>query len=162
MRPALRWAAQSPSYRLGELPPRPNFRAAALRLIASTRILAVNGKPARVFGLIGQNRKPGIPLSPGERFHVDLVNQADTSTLVHWHGQLTPWKQDGFPWPQTPPLLAGKTRSYDDAPIAGTYWMHSHVGMQEQSLMTGPLIVHSAEDSHTNLGRREGRSRQLA
>src|SRR6202035_1057977 len=26
------------------------------------------------------------------------------------------------------------------------YWMHSHQGMQEQSLMTAPLIVHSAED----------------
>ncbi len=91
-------------------------------------------------------RRQGITLSPGERFHVDLVNQAGTSTLVHWHGQLPPWKQDGFPWPQTPPIPAGDTRSYDYAPIAGTYWMHSHHGMQEQSLMTAPLIVRSAED----------------
>src|SRR5437870_4575239 len=37
-------------------------------------------------------------------------------------------------------------RTYDYAPIAGTYWMHSHQGMQEQSLMSAPLIVHSAED----------------
>jgi FtsP/CotA-like multicopper oxidase with cupredoxin domain len=125
-------------------------RAAALRLTAGTRILAVNGKPAPVFGLIGPDGKPGITLSPGERFHVDLVNQADTSTLVHWHGQLPPWKQDGFPWPQTPPLPAGETRSYDYAPIAGTYWMHSHVGMQEQSLMTAPLIVHNAEDTRAD------------
>src|SRR6267142_267411 len=66
--------------------------------------------------------------------------------LVHWHGQLPPWKQDGFPWPQTPPIPAGDTQSYDYAPIVGTYWMHSHHGMQEQSLMTAPLIVRSAED----------------
>jgi FtsP/CotA-like multicopper oxidase with cupredoxin domain len=65
---------------------------------------------------------------------------------VHWHGQLPPWKQDGFPWPQTPPIPAGDTQSYDYAPIPGTYWMHSHHGMQEQSLMTAPLIVRSAED----------------
>jgi FtsP/CotA-like multicopper oxidase with cupredoxin domain len=32
-------------------------------------------------------------------------------------------------------------QSYDYAPIPGTYWMHSHVGMQEQVLMTAPLIV---------------------
>jgi FtsP/CotA-like multicopper oxidase with cupredoxin domain len=120
--------------------------AAALRLTAGTRTLAVNGKPAKVFGLIGPNGNPGITLSPGERFHVDLVNQAGTSTIVHWHGQLPPWKQDGFPWPQTPPIPAGDTYSYDYAPIAGTYWMHSHHGMQEQSLMTAPLIVRSAED----------------
>jgi FtsP/CotA-like multicopper oxidase with cupredoxin domain len=124
----------------------PKPRTAALRLTAGTRTLDVNGKPARVFGLIGPNEKPGVTLSPGERFRVDLVNQAGTSTIVHWHGQLPPWKQDGFPWPQTPPIPAGDTGSYDFAPIAGTYWMHSHQGMQEQSLMTAPLIVRSAED----------------
>jgi FtsP/CotA-like multicopper oxidase with cupredoxin domain len=121
-------------------------RTAKLRLTAGTRTLAVNGKPARVFGLIGPNGKPGITLSPGERFQVDLVNRAGTSTIIHWHGQLPPWTQDGFPWPQTPSIVAGDTRSYDYSPIAGTYWMHSHQGMQEQSLMSAPLIVHSAED----------------
>jgi FtsP/CotA-like multicopper oxidase with cupredoxin domain len=138
----------------GTIPFLPTTRAAAapeprtgkLRLTAGTRTLAVNGKPARVFGLIGPNGNPGITLSPGERFDVDLVNQAGTSTIVHWHGQLPPWKQDGFPWPQTPPIPADDTQSYDYAPIAGTYWMHSHQGMQEQSLMTAPLIVRSAED----------------
>jgi FtsP/CotA-like multicopper oxidase with cupredoxin domain len=136
----------------GTIPFLPITRAAAapepraLRLTAGTRTLAVNGKPARVFGLVGPNGKPGITLSPSERFHVDLVNEAGTSTIIHWHGQLPPWKQDGFPWPQTPPIPAGDTQSFDYAPIAGTFWMHSHQGMQEQRLMTAPLIVHSAED----------------
>src|SRR5712664_3642749 len=124
----------------------PESSAETLRLTAGTRTLAVNGKPASVFGLIGPNGKPGITLSPGERFHVDLVNRAGTSTIIHWHGQLPPWTQDGFPWPQTPPIPAGDTHTYDYAPIAGTFWMHSHQGMQEQSLMTAPLIVHSPED----------------
>src|SRR2546426_10885555 len=121
-------------------------RTAKLRLTAGIRTLAVNGKPARVFGLIGPNGKSGITLSPGERFHVDLVNRAGTSTIIHWHGQLPPWTQDGFPWPQTPPIPAGDTRSYDYAPIGGQLWIHSHQGMPEQSLMTAPLIVHNAED----------------
>jgi FtsP/CotA-like multicopper oxidase with cupredoxin domain len=124
----------------------PEPRTAKFRLTAGTRTLAVHGKSARVFGLTGPNGNPGITLSPGERFDVDLTNQAGTSTIVHWHGQLPPWKQDGFPWPQTPPIPAGDTHSYDYVPIAGTYWMHSHQGMQEQSLMTAPLIVRSAED----------------
>jgi FtsP/CotA-like multicopper oxidase with cupredoxin domain len=124
----------------------PEPRNAKLQLTAGTRSLTVNGKSARVFGLVGPNGKPGITLSPSERFRVDLVNRAGSSTIVHWHGQLPPWKQDGFPWPQTPPIPADDTQSYDYAPIAGTYWMHSHQGLQEQSLMTAPLIVHSAED----------------
>src|SRR4030081_667086 len=138
----------------GTIPFLPTTRAAAapeprtgkLRLTAGTRTLAVNGKPARVFGLIGPNGNPGITLSPGERFDVDLVNQAGTSPMIHWHGQLPPWTQDGFPWPQTPPIPAGETQSYDYAPIPGTFWMHSHQGMQEQNLMTPPLIVARPED----------------
>src|ERR1700687_5688110 len=76
----------------------PETRTARLRLTAGTRTLDVNGKSARVFGLIGPNGKPGITFSPGERFDVELVNQAGTSTIVHWHGQLPPWRQDGFSW----------------------------------------------------------------
>ena len=122
----------------------PNPASAKLRLTAGTRTLDVNGKSAGVFGLVGPDGKSGITLSPGERFAVDLVNEAATPTIVHWHGQLPPWTQDGFPWPQTPPIPAGDTHAYDYAPIPGTYWMHSHQGMQEQSLMTAPLIVRSA------------------
>jgi FtsP/CotA-like multicopper oxidase with cupredoxin domain len=117
-----------------------------LRLTAGTRTLVVNGKPARVFSLIGPNEKPGITLPPGEPFQVELVNQADAPTIIHWHGQLPPWTQDGFPWPQTPPIAVGDSHSYDYAPITGTFWMHSHQGMQEQILMAAPLIVYSAED----------------
>jgi FtsP/CotA-like multicopper oxidase with cupredoxin domain len=122
-------------------------RAAAAgpqRLVAETRTLEVNGRAARVFGLIGPDGRPGIRLAPGERFRVDLANQTGVRTLVHWHGQLPPWTQDGFPWPQTPPIANGATQAYDYAPVAGTYWMHSHHDLQEQSLLAAPLIVHDA------------------
>jgi FtsP/CotA-like multicopper oxidase with cupredoxin domain len=138
----------------GTIPFLPTARAAAaagldpaaLRLTAGTRTLSVNGKAARVFGLVGPNGRPGITLSPGARFQVDLVNQTAAPTIIHWHGQLPPWMQDGFPWPQMPLIAAGDSQSYDYVPIAGTYWMHSHHDLQEQSLMTAPLIVHSVED----------------
>jgi FtsP/CotA-like multicopper oxidase with cupredoxin domain len=114
---------------------------AAQRLTATTRTLDIDGKPARVFGLIGPGGKPGLTLAPGERFRVDLANATDVPTIIHWHGQIPPWKEDGFPWPQTPPLPAKGSRQYDFKPISGTHWMHSHHGLQEQSLMTAPLIV---------------------
>ena len=120
--------------------------APPLALTAERRILEVNGKSAHVFGLRGPNGETGLTLAPGERFRVDLANRAGTPTIVHWHGQVPPWTQDGFPWPQTPPLAAGTTRHFDFAPIAGTYWMHSHEGLQEQSLMAAPLIIRSAAE----------------
>jgi len=116
------------------------------RLVAGTRVLEVNGRPAKVFALTGLDGRPGLRLAPGERFRVDLVNQTGTRTIVHWHGQLPPWMQDGFPWPQSPPIANGALQAYDYAPIPGTYWMHSHHGLQEQSLLTAPLIVHDAAE----------------
>jgi FtsP/CotA-like multicopper oxidase with cupredoxin domain len=121
-------------------------RPAPKRLVAGRRVLEVNGRPAKVFGLTGPDARPGIRLAAGERFRVEFANETGTRTLVHWHGQLPPWTQDGFPWPQTPPIANGAVQSYDYAPIAGTYWMHSHHDMQEQSLMTAPLIVHSTAE----------------
>jgi FtsP/CotA-like multicopper oxidase with cupredoxin domain len=118
------------------------------RLVGITRTLEVNGKPARVLGLAGPDGKPGIRLAPGERFRIDLLNDTGARTIVHWHGQLPPWKQDGFPWPQSPPIAAGATQAYDFSPIPGTFWMHSHQGLQEQRLMAAPLIVHDAAAAH--------------
>ncbi|MGH7069208.1 MAG: multicopper oxidase family protein [Acetobacteraceae bacterium] len=122
--------------------------ASPKRLTAARRTLVVNGKPARVFGLTGPDGKPGITLAPGERFRVDLANETNVRTIVHWHGQLPPWKQDGFPWTQSPPIAPGVVEPYDFAAIPGTFWMHSHQGLQEQSLMTAPLIVHDAAVLH--------------
>lgn len=116
------------------------------RLVAGTRTIEVNGRPAKVFALTGPDGRPGIRLAPGERFRVELANESGAHTLVHWHGQLPPWTQDGFPWPQTPPIANGTIQTYDYAPSPGTYWMHSHHDMQEQSLMTAPLIVPSAAE----------------
>src|SRR6266511_203797 len=72
----------------------PEPRTAKLRLTAGIRTLAVNGKPARVFPPTRPTVKPAITLSPGDRFHVDLVNPPGTSTIIHWHAQLPPWTQD--------------------------------------------------------------------
>jgi FtsP/CotA-like multicopper oxidase with cupredoxin domain len=116
------------------------------RLTAETGVIEVNGKPARVFRLTGPDGRPGIRLAAGEPFRVTLANETGVRTIVHWHGQLPPWTQDGFPWPQTPPLAAGASHAYDFAPIPGTFWMHSHQGLQEQNLMAAPLIVHDAAD----------------
>ncbi len=129
---------------------RPAAAASPLCLTAGTRTLDVNGKAAAVFSLTGPDGKPGLTLAPGERFAVSLANETKGPTIVHWHGQLPPWQQDGFPWPETPQVAAGSAQTYDYAPIPGTFWMHSHHRMQEQSLMTAPFIVHTAADQRAD------------
>jgi FtsP/CotA-like multicopper oxidase with cupredoxin domain len=121
----------------GALPVRSHAAAAAVppvkRLVADTSSIDVNGKAAQVFRLTGPDGQPGLSLAPHERFRVKLVNRLDTNTIIHWHGQLLPWTEDGFPWSETPAIGPGATRVYDVQPIAGTYWMHSHEGFRSKA-----------------------------
>lgn len=118
---------------------------APLSLRASSRTLDINGRAATVWGLAGPSGQ-GLTLEPGARFRVDLTNDLDVGTLIHWHGQIPPNAQDGVPDLPLPMLAPGETRAYDFAPLPGTYWMHAHVPLHEMQLLAAPLVVRSAED----------------
>ena len=118
---------------------------APLRLIATSRVLDVKGRAATVFGLAGPSGQ-GLVLDPGQRFRVDLTNELQEPTLIHWHGQIPPNEQDGVPDMPMPMLRPGESRSYDFEAMAGSFWMHSHVPMQEIQLLAAPLIVRSRQD----------------
>jgi FtsP/CotA-like multicopper oxidase with cupredoxin domain len=117
----------------------------SISLSAATRTLEINGRAATVFGLAGPSGQ-GLLLDPGQRFRVDLTNDLDVGTIIHWHGQIPPNAQDGVPNMPMPLLAPGETRSYDFETRPGTHWMHSHVPIQEMRLLAAPLIVRSDED----------------
>lgn len=117
-------------------------RVGSTELRAARRIIEVNGKAANVLGLLQPDGRQGIVADAGQRFHVQLVNELDEYTLVHWHGLTPPSDQDGVPELSQPPLEAGSRYEYDFVLARpGTNWMHSHVGLQEQQLLAAPLIV---------------------
>jgi FtsP/CotA-like multicopper oxidase with cupredoxin domain len=119
---------------------------ATLLRIAS-RTIDVNGKAAKVLGLHQPDGTPGILARVGGRFRVRLENHINEPTLIHWHGLLPPYGQDGAPDLPQPLLPSGQVYDYDfplDTP--GTHWMHAHT-LQEQRLLAAPLIVSDpAED----------------
>mgnify|MGYP000013441654 CR=1 FL=1 len=116
------------------------------KLAITRRTLEVNGKAASVFGIQQPDGTPGLTLDPGQRFRVDLANEAGEEAIIHWHGMTPPYLQDGVADQARPLIAVGKTASYDFVPRTGTHWMHSHHGLQEQRLMAAPLIVHAADD----------------
>ena len=118
---------------------------APISLSAATRTLDIDGRAATVFGLAGPGGQ-GLVLDPDQRFRVDLTNDLDVDTIIHWHGQIPPNAQDGVPDMPMPLLSPGETRSYDFEARPGTHWMHSHVPTQEMQLLAAPLIVRSEED----------------
>ena len=124
----------------------PAAASAPAQLIVDRRTLDVKGKAATVFGLRQPDGRWGLHLDPDQRFQVNLLNRADEPTVIHWHGQTPPNLQDGVTETGTPLVLVGEMQSYDFAPRAGTHWMHSHHGLQEQQLLAAPLVVRAPDD----------------
>jgi len=69
----------------------------------------------------------------------------DVDSSVHWHGLLLPFQFDGVPGISFPGIKPG---ARFDVPLtprqSGTYWWHSHSGLQEQVGHYGPLIIDPA------------------
>ncbi len=124
------------------MPPALLPAGAAQRLSVGTRQIEVNGRAATVFRITRADGGHGLVLPAGADFAVTLENGLAEPTVVHWHGLTPPWRQDGVPGLSQEPLAPGAAQDYD-FPLdrAGTHWMHSHLGLQEQALLAAPLIV---------------------
>jgi FtsP/CotA-like multicopper oxidase with cupredoxin domain len=108
----------------------------------TSRSIEVNGKVARRYGVEQSSGALGLVLNEGETFDVRLENGLDVASGLHWHGLNPPWRQDGVPYISGPPIAPGQFADYRFPALpAGTRWMHSHFGLQEQNLLAGPLIV---------------------
>ena len=121
--------------------------AAPTILRLERRNIEVNGKTASVYGIRQPNGTFGLTTEVGKPFRVRVENGIDEPSLIHWHGLTPPWRQDGVPGISGPPIPAGGSADYDfPLRFGGTFWMHSHQGLQEQRLMTAPLIIHDQRD----------------
>src|SRR5256886_4816249 len=111
------------------------------------RSMEVNGKPASVYGIRQPDGTFGLTTDVGKPFHVRVENGIDEPSLIHWHGLTPPWQQDGVPGVSGPPIPPGGSADYDfPLRFGGTFWMHSHQGLQEQLLLAAPLIIRDQRD----------------
>ncbi|MFC5823846.1 multicopper oxidase family protein [Nonomuraea insulae] len=93
---------------------------------------------------------PLIEATAGGVVRARLINDLPAPTTVHWHGIRIDPRMDGAPGYTQPPTQPGGTFDYVfRVPDAGTYFYHSHVGMQNDRGLYGPLIV---ADPHEPLG----------
>lgn len=127
---------------LALLPPARAESAPSAQLRIETRVLEVKGKAATVMGIRDADGRPGVNKLFDGQFRARLTNALTEDTMVHWHGLTPPLNQDGVPMLSGPALKPGESRDYDfPARIAGTHWMHSHVGLQEQLMLAAPLVI---------------------
>lgn len=89
---------------------------------------------------------PLLRLKEGREAVMRVTNQLSEDTSIHWHGLLLPYQMDGVPGISFAGIKPGETFEYRFPVVQnGTYWYHSHSGLQEQLGHYGPMIIDSAE-----------------
>lgn len=105
------------------------------------------GKERHAYSVNGSIPMPELHFTEGDTAEIWVHNELKTETSIHWHGIILPNEQDGVPYLTTAPIKAGTTHLYK-FPIVqnGTYWYHSHTGLQEQGGMYGAFIIHKRNE----------------
>ena len=93
-------------------------------------------------GYNGSQTPTILRFKEGEDVVINVTNNLDEDTSVHWHGLILPFDQDGVPGISYPGIKPGETFTYR-FPIEqnGTYWFHSHTGFQEPDGAYGAIII---------------------
>ena len=105
------------------------------------------GKKRHAIAANGSIPMPTLYFTEGDTAEIYVHNTLTEETIIHWHGVILPNQYDGVPYLTTQPIAPGKTHLFK-FPIVqnGTYWYHSHQGLQEQSGMYGVLIFHKRDE----------------
>ena len=104
--------------------------------------IQVDGRQGLAVTVNGSMPAPLLRFREGDTVTLRVHNTLDESTSIHWHGILLPFEMDGVPGVTFPGIPPGETFVYR-YPVtqSGTYWYHSHTGLQEQLGHHGPLII---------------------
>src|SRR5580704_13053544 len=117
-----------------------------IRLYVREVPLTVLGKQVKVLAIEQDSGVQGFDPQTSSGFKVEVINQLKEPTSIHWHGLVLPALMDGVPFVSQEPIPPnGKFNYQFPLKQSGTYWMHSHFGLQEQSLGTAPLILQTKE-----------------
>lgn len=103
----------------------------------------ISGKEVTALTLNSFIPGPTLKAKVGDTLRVEVTNNLDIDTSIHWHGVLVPNNMDGVPYVNSPPIKAGETFTYE-FPIkhSGTYWYHAHSALQEQQGVYGSLVFY--------------------
>ncbi|SMQ63741.1 copper-resistance protein, CopA family [Altererythrobacter xiamenensis] len=117
-----------------------------IRLSIGNHHFMTGGRSGHAVAVNGTVPGPLVRLREGQDVRLHVTNNLDEDSSIHWHGLLVPFQFDGVPGVSFPGIRPGETFTYK-FPIrqTGTYWWHSHSGLQEQAGHYGPIIVESAE-----------------
>ena len=115
-----------------------------IELAIGNHHFTTGGRSGHAFAVNGTVPGPLLRLREGQDVRLHVTNNLDEDSSIHWHGLLLPFQFDGVPGVSFPGIRPGERFTYE-FPIrqTGTYWWHSHSGLQEQAGHYGPIIIES-------------------
>ena len=103
------------------------------------------GAPRMATTVNGSIPAPTLRWREGDTVTLRITNLLDEETSIHWHGIILPYQMDGVPGISFKGIAPGETFVYRfKIQQSGTYWYHSHSGMQEQTGLYGSIIIEPA------------------
>ncbi len=124
---------------------KPNYPHVISLKIQETK-LKIGQRDATALTVNGSIPAPLVRLREGQLATIEVTNQLKEDSSIHWHGIILPPNMDGVPGISFAGIKPGETFIYK-FPVtqSGTYWYHSHSGLQEQKGHFGPIIIDPIE-----------------
>ena len=130
---------------VGLVRPLPTVVGPDISLRIAHQMMTIDGRESHAIGINGTVPAPLVRLREGQNVRLSVTNDLDEDSSIHWHGLLVPFQFDGVPGISFPGIKAKSTFVYEFPVIqSGTYWYHSHSGLQEQLGHYGPIVVDPA------------------
>ncbi|HJS09864.1 copper resistance system multicopper oxidase [Sphingopyxis sp.] len=129
----------------GIVAPLPTVSGNDISLRIARQTMRIDGKLSRAIGINGTVPAPLVRLKEGQTARLTVINDLDEDSSIHWHGLILPFHMDGVPGVSFPGIKP-RSRFVYEFPVvqSGTYWYHSHSGLQEQLGHYGPIVIDPA------------------
>jgi CopA family copper-resistance protein len=108
----------------------------------SDQVIKIDDRQGKAIILNEVLPAPTIKLQEGQIATINVTNNLNEDTSIHWHGLILPANMDGVPGISFRGIKPKETFTYKfSVNQSGTYWYHSHSNMQETLGMYGAIII---------------------
>jgi len=106
----------------------------------------ITGRPRTALTVNDSLPGPLLRWREGDTVSLRVRNRLAQITSIHWHGILLPANMDGVPGLSFAGIEPGGDYLYQfTLRQSGTYWYHSHSGLQEQAGVYGAIVIEPRE-----------------
>ncbi len=120
----------------------PELKGKVFNLTIDEQRVNFTGRARIATAINGTVPAPILRWKEGETVTLNVTNNMDVTSSIHWHGLILPNEMDGVPGLTFDGIKPGETFTYKFPLIqSGTYWYHSHSGFQEQTGMHGVIVI---------------------